>query len=72
MYHRRWPTLSVLICQEDEVVHVSHLPNHKSPSRDGLMNEFFKKYVLQLKCVTVFLFRKVWLIRHMPPLRGLV
>ncbi len=52
---------------EEEVAHVvSHLANDKSPGWDGLTNEFFKKYVLQLQGVLVILFQKVWLTGHMP------
>ena len=40
---------------EDEVEFViSHLANDKSPGWDRLTNDFFKKYVLQLKGILVF------------------
>ena len=40
---------------EDKVKFViSHLANDKSPGWDRLTNDFFKKYVLQLKGILVF------------------
>ena len=45
---------------------ISHLVNGKSPSWDGLTNEFFKKYNTHLKKSFAILIQNVWSTRHMP------
>ena len=45
---------------------ISRLANDKSPRWDGFTNEFFKKYLFQLKETFLFLFQKVCSLGHMP------